>query len=94
MSTSQGVIGASTDPLTSTNESQIVKLRFTRMLLLYRLQSEKSPCRFVVLRASDLPDSRLGLCKYFVTLKTSVGWADDTDRRKGKNPEWNKEFLW
>jgi hypothetical protein len=88
----QGVIGAThVDPLTITNaKNQIVKLRFTRMLSAFKFKSEKFT-RFIVLRASDLPDGRR---KYFIALKTSAGWADDTDWKKGKNPEWNKEFVW
>jgi hypothetical protein len=95
MSTSQCVTGAiPIGALTSTSESQIVKLRFAGTLSALLPSTREFTICFVVLRASDLPDDRLGLSKYFVALETNAGWTADTDWRKGKDPEWNQEFLW
>ena len=76
-----------------TQQSQVVKLRLIRTLFDDLPINKNSHHVCLVHRASDLPDSRLGLSKYFATLKTSAGWSGQTDQKSGK-VQWEKEFIW
>ena len=48
----------------------------------------------MLLCSSYHPDSELGFTKYFAILKKVSGWIDRTNEKRGKDPEWNNEFLW
>ena len=74
----------------SAHQTQGIKLKLTgrHSTMMFNLNLI-SFC--VVHRGSKLP-SRVS--KYFAIVKTE-GWISDrTDQRRGKDPQWNKEFLW